>query len=192
MSRVFSSVLAGLVSAALVASTASPALAQGPAPQPQPQGQPQVIYVQQGPAPQVNYTYADVPALQARLLELRVARSQYSVGGPVAAIAVGAAVAAISGLVCMGFGLARSVSVDEYGPDGTDLRRGVRVSGALVGVGLGLTIFGSVRLSHQLRLRRQYDPEIYQIREQLRMMSVPRASLRVGPGGFGIDAQFAF
>jgi hypothetical protein len=149
-------------------------------PQPAPDSQPQVVYV--APTEQSR-----VGQLEARLLQLRLERSQYRIGGPIAMLSIGSGSLAIFGLSAL---VVRGL--DDIDSD-VDYDRPRRVLGGLMVVSGVMIIVGSIRLSRRLGQRRVYNPEIQQIRLELRELrrqgysDVPSFDFAVVPtrgGGF--------
>lgn len=162
-----------------------------PTPTPPPYAQPgstqvQYVYVPAGADPQ------RVAMLNARLFELQSLQAQYRSGGPIALVVIGSVVTSMSGLGAMGFGLARAVSSDDFGPSGTNLVRGTRVTGALMLGGVVMIGVGSAKLNQRRRLRSQWDPEIFQIHQELRMLQLSAVGLRLTPEFAGCEARFSF
>jgi hypothetical protein len=205
----------GLVRAAIVACIAwslSPGAAsaqavQEPAPYAQPPAQqgaaPPVVVVQdpggggQVAAPPAAPQYAGpdpyrMQALQARLNYLLAERSQYRIGGPITMLAIGGGLFVIGGLSA--WALWRAEATD-FGFEDRNYTTAAGVFTAIAIVGGVLAVVGGVKLGRRLRMRRQYDPEIRQIREELRMSQSYygyRALLDVGAGPSGVTLRLRF
>lgn len=124
-------------------------------------------YQQQGPNLRVGQ-------LQAELINVEAQYSQYSLGGPIALIAVGGAVTGIAGLTFMTFGLMSSVSDDD------GVQRGLIISGVVTAIGIVMLVGGIVMMVGRLSERRPYGRRIKEIRQELANYGV-RASLDVVP-----------
>lgn len=189
--RRFQRALRGLGFAMLLGFIPSLASAQYPPSGPAHAPPPPAAY---GGAPQ-TYVYVDpqrVAMLQMRLSELHQLRSQHGVGGPIAMMAIGGGTVVIAGFYAAGLALARAVSGTYDDVTGFDRTRALRVTGIVALVGAGLTIGGGFRLRQRLVLRRQYNPEILQIRQELRGMGVRAFHLEGGAGYVAGRLRFAF
>ncbi len=181
-------------------------------PQPYPQQQPvpqqpaeygaagtqQVIVVPDGSVPPPGAYTLQSPdryqALQARLAYLRAERSRYSIGGSIVMISLGGAMVILGGSVAWMLRALDRGGVAET--DVFDRDRASIIFFTIMGAGAVMTIFGSIKLARRAHMRRQYDPEIRQIREELRQMQQPQYSygavLDFGLTPAGLGARLTF
>jgi hypothetical protein len=178
---------------------AAPAAAQGGQPQAQPhaypqqppaydaQGTQQVIVVPDTAVPPPGaYTVQPVDryqALQERLAYLRAERSRYSIGGSIVMMSIGGAMVILGASVG---GVLRALDREGYAESTIfDRDRASIIFFTIMGGGAALMIGGSIKLARRAKMRRQYDPEIRQIREELRNMREPQYS-------YGAELDFGF
>lgn len=168
-----------------------------------PPGSQQVIIVpsQEVPPPEAYVSYGQGPnrlqTLELRLAELRAERSRYRIGGSIAMMGIGGGLAIVGGSVA--WVLWESLDWDPY----NDSLRRAAIGFSVVGaVGGSLFIFGTIKLARRLRMRRRYDPEIRQIRDEIRRIRLEQqgapgqyyygAALDLGFTGNGVGARLRF
>jgi hypothetical protein len=161
--------------------------------------QQQVIIVPDSPVPPPGGYTLQQPdhyqQLQARLAFLRAERAQYSIGGSIVMLSFGGAMVILGASVG---GVLRALDRDGYAESTVfDRDRASIIFFSIMGGGALLMTFGAIKLARRARMRRQYDPEIRQIREELRQMRQASqytygAVLDFGltPAGFGARLRF--
>lgn len=167
---------------------------QSEIPPPPPGGQQEIIVIPTQPVPMPEAYAAQDPyrlqTLERRLAELRAQRSQYGIGGPITMMGVGGGLLLFGGSFAWIFW---SLDGDPYSTDyGYDNHKLAVAFTTVAAVGGALFIVGTIKLPHRLRMRRQFNPEIRQIQQEIRTI---REQQRQGPppgyyGGYGASLDF--